>query len=106
MIPVSCRPSASRLTVPSSLCFYAFMRTTIEFAPALIRAAKARSAERGESLKAFLTRAVAAELGIGRAAAGNRARMAHLERALAEADAAHVPPSPVSRPRRSRTARP
>ena len=99
------------------------MRTTIEFAPALIRAAKARSAERGESLKAFLTRAVAAELGIGRAAAGNRARMAlplfgdtsgppvapsnaDLERALAEADAAHVPPARVPRPRRSRTTRP
>ena len=106
-----------------ALCFYAFMRTTIEFAPALIRAAKARSAERGESLKAFLTRAVAAELGVGRAVTRNRTRMtlplfgdtsgppvapsnADLERALAEADAALVPPSRVSRPRQSRTTRP
>jgi hypothetical protein len=39
------------------------MRTTVELPPALLRAAKAQSAERGESLKRLLTRAVAAELG-------------------------------------------
>lgn len=38
------------------------MRTTVELPPELLRAAKARSAERGESLKALLTRAVAADL--------------------------------------------
>ena len=38
------------------------MRTTVELPPALLRAAKARSAEHGESLKALLTRAVEAEL--------------------------------------------
>lgn len=46
------------------ICFYAFMRTTVELPPELMRAAKARSAERGESLKSLLTRAVAAELGM------------------------------------------
>jgi len=40
------------------------MRTTVMLPPELMRAAKARSAERGESLKDFLTRAVAAELGM------------------------------------------
>lgn len=40
------------------------MRTTVELPPELMRAAKARSAERGESLKSLLTRAVAAELGM------------------------------------------
>ena len=99
------------------------MRTTIAFAPALMRAAKARSAERGESLKAFLTRAVAAELGVVHSVGSNRARMslpffgsasgprvaptnADLERALAEADAAHVPSARVARPRRPRSTRP
>jgi hypothetical protein len=34
------------------------MRTTVELPPHVMRAAKARSAERGESLKTLLTRAV------------------------------------------------
>jgi hypothetical protein len=38
------------------------MRTTVELLPDLLRAAKARAAERGESLKALLSRAVAADL--------------------------------------------
>lgn len=45
------------------LCFYAFMRTTIEFPAELFRRAKARAASRGESLKTLVTRAVAAEVG-------------------------------------------
>ena len=82
-----------------------------------MRAAKARSAESGESLKALLTRAVAAELGnessrpaararvtlpLFGAASGPRARPsnANLERALADADAAHVR---TSRRRRGRS---
>ena len=40
------------------------MRTTVILPPELMRAAKARSAERGESLKALLARALAAELAI------------------------------------------
>src|SRR5213594_4354773 len=48
------------------VCFYVFMRTTIEFSPELIREAKARAAAQGESLKALLTRAVASELGKSR----------------------------------------
>src|SRR5580765_3417696 len=46
-----------------SVCLYAFMRTTVELPPELMRAAKARSAELGESLKSLFARAVAAELG-------------------------------------------
>ncbi|HKW01404.1 MAG TPA: hypothetical protein VJN96_16385 [Vicinamibacterales bacterium] len=38
------------------------MRTTVELPPDLMRAAKARSAELGESLKSLFERAVAAEL--------------------------------------------
>lgn len=90
------------------------MRTTVEFPAALMRAAKARSAERGESLKSLISRAVAAELGgysegsstrrrvslplFGRAA-GPRAdpSNADLERALADADVARLEPA---RPRR------
>ena len=45
------------------LCFYAFMRTTVELPPELMKRAKARAATRGESLKTLLTRAVASELG-------------------------------------------
>lgn len=41
------------------------MRTTIELPQALLRTAKMRAATRGETLKALLTRAVAAELGHG-----------------------------------------
>jgi hypothetical protein len=44
------------------ICFYVFMRTTVELPPDLMRKAKAAAAARGESLKALLTRAVAIEL--------------------------------------------
>jgi hypothetical protein len=40
------------------------MRTTIDMPTTLIRAAKARAAERGESLKDLVNRAVAHELGL------------------------------------------
>jgi hypothetical protein len=40
------------------------MRTTIDMPDALMRAAKARAAERGENLKELVTRAVAHELGL------------------------------------------
>ena len=40
------------------------MRTTIDMPPTLMRAAKARAAERGESLKELVNRAVAHELGV------------------------------------------
>ena len=53
------------LTGDTRLCFYVFMRTTVELPPALLRKAKMRAAARGESLKTLLTRAVAAELGQG-----------------------------------------
>jgi hypothetical protein len=80
------------------------MRTTVVFPPDLIRAAKARSAELGESLKTLLTRAVAAELGrdtraparvtlplFGRADASRvKPSNADLEQALADADRAGV----------------
>lgn len=56
-------------------CFYAFMRTTVDFPADLFRKAKARAASRGESLKVLITRAVAAEVGQERAAAA-RGRMA------------------------------
>lgn len=39
------------------------MRTTVMLPPELLRAAKARAAQRGETLKALLTRAVENELG-------------------------------------------
>jgi hypothetical protein len=51
------------------------MRTTVELPPDLLRAAKARSAESGESLKTLLTRAVAAELDASPARAGRSARV-------------------------------
>ncbi|MSO48303.1 MAG: hypothetical protein EXQ49_00125 [Acidobacteria bacterium] len=79
------------------------MRTTVMFDAALMRHAKARSAERGESLKALLSRALASELALPQAAPGRiRARLplfgaasgpavavthANLEQALADADA-------------------
>ena len=93
------------------------MRTTIEFPLTLMRAAKARSAEQGESLKSLLSRALTAELGreirkgdagqrvvlpLFGAAAGPRVNPsnADLERALSMAEASRVPtPAPVSRPR-------
>ena len=40
------------------------MRTTIDLPPILMRAAKARAAERGESLKDLVNRAVAHEIGV------------------------------------------
>jgi hypothetical protein len=40
------------------------MRTTIDVPDALMRAAKARAAERGESLKDLMNRALAHELGL------------------------------------------
>jgi hypothetical protein len=85
------------------------MRTTVELPPDLMRAAKARSAESGESLKTLLTRAVAAELDTHVVRRGQKARVtlplfggsgprvrpsnADLERALADADAAALPAS-------------
>jgi hypothetical protein len=95
------------------------MRTTVELPPDLMRAAKARSAESGESLKALLTRAVAAELQIasvrGHSRAqvrlplfgtgGPRARVSNrdLERVLAEIDAEKAA-APAAR-RRTRKSR-
>jgi len=40
------------------------MRTTIDIPPTLMRAAKARAAEHGESLKDLVNRAVAHEVGL------------------------------------------
>src|SRR5512146_3361598 len=40
------------------------MRTTIDMSPTLMRAAKARAAEHGETLKDLVNRAVAHELGL------------------------------------------
>jgi hypothetical protein len=40
------------------------MRTTVDLPPTLMRAAKARAAEEGESLKDLVNRAVARELGL------------------------------------------
>ncbi|HEV3379941.1 MAG TPA: hypothetical protein VG142_02985 [Trebonia sp.] len=40
------------------------MRSTVDMPPALMRAAKARAAERGESLKDLVNRAVAHEVGL------------------------------------------
>jgi hypothetical protein len=51
------------------------MRTTIVLPPDLLRAAKSRSAERGESLKALITRAVAAELAAPQDSRGPGARV-------------------------------
>ena len=80
------------------------MRTTVELPPSLLRQAKARAAQRGETLKALLTRAVATELGHAHGRPDARARAdlpllgnseappvhvsaADLERALADVDA-------------------
>jgi len=103
------------------VCLYAFMRTTVELPPDLMRAAKARSAELGESLKSLFARAVAAELSAesGRPRARERVRLplivgaggrvnpssGDLARALADADAASVaarPGRPAARPERRR----
>ncbi len=83
------------------------MRTTVIFPPELMRAAKARSAELGESLKTLLTRAVEAEIGRETRPRGSRPRVslplfgraagplvsvsnADLEQALADVDGAGV----------------
>jgi hypothetical protein len=82
------------------------MRTTVELPPELFRAAKARSAARGESLKSLLARAVAAEIGfhshgdarprVGLPLFGRpdgprvNPSSADLERALAEAESRRV----------------
>jgi hypothetical protein len=52
------------------------MRTTIDMPPALMRAAKARAAERGESLKELVNRAVAHEVGVPATAKGKMGRVA------------------------------
>lgn len=51
------------------------MRTTIDMPPGLMRAAKARAAERGESLKDLVSRAVAHELGLPSAARAKAGRV-------------------------------
>lgn len=48
------------------------MRTTVELPPELMRAAKARAAEQGESFKDWFAAAVAAALGRGRTPATGR----------------------------------
>ena len=80
------------------------MRTTVELPSALLRQAKALAAQRGETLKTLLTRAVATELGQAHDRRAVRARVdlpllgapgapavhlsaADLERALADVDA-------------------
>src|ERR1700743_2202822 len=55
-----CRASAAGSLVAGRAC----TRTTIDMPPALMRAAKARAAEHGESLKDLVNRAVAHELGL------------------------------------------
>jgi hypothetical protein len=98
------------------------MRTTVVLPQELIRAAKARSAESGESLKTFLTRAVAAELAVQHARPGQQARVklplvgssagrkvrvtnANVEHALADADAALVTPGGAGKSSRRGRAR-
>jgi hypothetical protein len=51
------------------------MRTTIDMPPILIRAAKARAAEHGESLKDLVNRAVAHEVGLPSAPGGKTGRV-------------------------------
>jgi hypothetical protein len=51
------------------------MRTTIEMPTALMRAAKARAAERGESLKDLVNRAVAHEVGLPATPRGKTGRV-------------------------------
>jgi hypothetical protein len=52
------------------------MRTTIDMPPTLMRAAKARAAEEGESLKDLVNRAVAREIGLPATAKGKTGRVA------------------------------
>ena len=51
------------------------MRTTIDMPPTLMRAAKARAAEQGESLKDLVNRAVAHEVGLPAAPRGKTGRV-------------------------------
>jgi hypothetical protein len=51
------------------------MRTTIDLSPTLMRAAKARAAEQGESLKDLVGRALAREIGLPAVATGKTGRM-------------------------------
>jgi hypothetical protein len=51
------------------------MRTTIDMPPTLMRAAKARAAEQGESLKDLVNRAVAHEVGLPATPEGKRGRV-------------------------------
>jgi hypothetical protein len=51
------------------------MRTTIDMPPTLIRAAKARAAEHGESLKDLVSRAVAHEVGLPSTPTGKTGRV-------------------------------
>jgi hypothetical protein len=51
------------------------MRTTIDLPPALMRAAKARAAKEGESLKDLVNRAVAREVGLPATARGRTGRV-------------------------------
>jgi hypothetical protein len=51
------------------------MRTTIDLPPTLMRAAKARAAEEGESLKDLVNRAVAREVGLPATARGKAGRV-------------------------------
>ena len=51
------------------------MRTTIDLPPSLMRAAKARAAEHGESLKDLVNRAVAHEIGVPATPKGKSGRV-------------------------------
>jgi hypothetical protein len=51
------------------------MRTTIDMPPTLMRAAKARAAEQGESLKDLVNRAVAHEVGLPATPQGKTGRV-------------------------------
>jgi hypothetical protein len=51
------------------------MRTTIDMTPTLMRAAKARAAESGESLKDLVNRAVAHEVGLPATPKGKMGRV-------------------------------
>jgi hypothetical protein len=52
------------------------MRTTIDMPPTLMRAAKMRAAEQGESLKDLVNRAVAHEVGVPATPKGKAGRVA------------------------------
>jgi hypothetical protein len=63
------------LTIKRGIWFYAFMRTTVELPPELMKQVKARAAARGESLKTLLTRAVTSELSKARHTRENGSRV-------------------------------